>query len=64
MRPRSKRPVTKIPKKLRRIDYDKLASESGEEAYRSAKEAGLPEDIALNLRKVFGAPLEPEFRAT
>jgi len=50
------------PRKIRKIDYVKLARKSGEDAYTSVKEAGLPEEIALTFRKVFGTPVEPEFR--
>lgn len=46
------------------VDYEKLAEESGEEAYRSAKEAGLGEEVASTFRRVFGTPVEPEFRTS
>ena len=50
------------PMKLRKVDYVKLAKICGKDAYESAREAGLPEETALTFGKVFGTPVEPEFR--
>ncbi len=58
---KKRRDVT-IKIKVRKIDYEKFAQESGENAYRSAKAAGFDDKVAERFKQVFGAPVEPEFR--
>jgi len=49
---------------MHKVDYEELARESGEEAYQNAKQAGLPEEVALRFKDVFGTPIDPEFRTS
>lgn len=49
---------------MHKIDYEEFARESGEEAYQNAKRAGLPEEVALRFKVVFGTPIDPEYRTS
>ena len=47
---------------IRKVDYDALARESGENAYRRAKDNGLPEETARKFRIIMSAPIPAECR--
>lgn len=44
------------------FDYDGFARVAGRIAFEEAKEAGLSEEVAKKFERIFGAPIEPEYR--
>jgi hypothetical protein len=48
--------------KVLKVDYDAYARKRGEEAEQTALAMGLPPDEVAEFRRVFGSPLDLEFR--